>query len=125
MAFQHTKRPAVAEPPPVVGDVSADAEALFKEARQRERRRRLIRLGVVVTICVVALEIVGEFVRERHAARDEVLCVVDSGDLFRGDLDVLEVVCRGWSSGDGLVRAYRDDEGHLVVVRRVARADAP
>ncbi len=55
MAFQHTKRPAVAEPPPVVGDVSADAEALFKEARQRERRRRLIRLGVVVTICVVGL----------------------------------------------------------------------
>ena len=53
MAFVPTKRPAIPKQGPISNELSAEAEALFREARQRERRRRLIGLAAVLTACVV------------------------------------------------------------------------
>jgi hypothetical protein len=53
VAFLPTKRTAVPKQGPISNELSADAEALFKEARQRERRRRLSGLAAVLTTCVV------------------------------------------------------------------------
>jgi len=49
MAFVPTRRAATPKRGPSPTGLSTDGEALFKEARRRERRRRLIGLAVVLT----------------------------------------------------------------------------
>jgi hypothetical protein len=55
MSFLPTRQRGAPLPPPTQGDLSADAEALFKEAKRRERRRRLGDLAVVIAICGAGL----------------------------------------------------------------------